>query len=212
MSIKDINIEDRPREKLLTRGVDVLSNEELLQVIIGSGIKGHDVVSISEEIMKTLLEKDGKITINDLKEIKGVSIATATKLLASLEVANRLVKGGTVVRNVEDVAMILADIRTKTQEHFMLLTLDGANKLVNRYTISVGTLNASMIHPRDIFSRALQDNAASIIVAHNHPSGTLEPSGADMEVTRRVKKSGKDLGIPLKAHVLLTKNDEIEIK
>lgn len=204
-SIKDIAKEDRPREKLLARGVSILSSEELLQVIVGSGVKGSDVVKISKELLRLLEATNGKPTLQQVSEIKGVSVATATKLLASLEVASRFTKTGTKIHTIEDVAMILSDIRVKKQEHFMLLTLDGADCLIDRHTISIGTVNASLIHPRDVFAQALTDNAASIIVAHNHPGGSLEPSNADIEVTKRLQEAGKLLGIALQNHALLTK-------
>ena len=209
--IKDIAKEDRPREKLLQRGVSVLSSEELLQVIIGSGVKGHDVVKISRQLLKLLEANNGKLTLEETSVIKGISTATATKLLASLEVANRFTKTGTKIRDIDDVAMILSDIRNKKQEHFVLLTLDGADRLIDRHIVSIGTVNASLIHPRDVFTLAIQDNAASIIVAHNHPGGSLEPSPADIEVTKRLKEAGNLLGVHLQSHAVLTKNEVYSI-
>lgn len=103
--------------------------------------------------------------------------------------------------------MILSDIRGKKQEHFVVLTLDGTDRLIDRHTVSIGTVNASLIHPRDIFTLALNDNAASIIVAHNHPGGSLEPSDADKEVTIRLLAAGKLLGIAVQSHVIITKNE-----
>lgn len=202
--IKDIAKEDRPREKLLAKGVTVLSSEELLQVIIGSGVQGADVTKISKELLIILEEKNGKLELDDLISIKGVSTATAAKLLASLEVASRFTKSGTKIKDLNDVELLLADIRTKKQEHFILLTIDGADRLINRHIVSIGTVNSSMIHPRDVFSRAIEDNAASIIVAHNHPGGSVTPSQADIEVTSRLLEAGKLLGIHLQQHIILT--------
>lgn len=206
-SIKDIAKEDRPREKLINRGVSVLSSEELLQVVIGSGVKGHDVVKISKQVLKLLESNNGKITLEEISGIKGISTATATKLLASLEVASRFTKTGTKIREIDDVAMILSDIRNKKQEHFVLLTLDGADKLIDRHIVSIGTVNTSLVHPRDVFTLAMNDNAASIIVVHNHPGGSTEPSTADIEVTKRLQDAGKLLGINLQSHIIITKND-----
>lgn len=205
--IKDIAKEDRPREKLLAKGVSVLSSEELLQVIIGSGVQGFDVVKISKALLKLLETNNGKLTLAEVTEIRGVSAATAAKLLASLEVANRFTKTGTKIRTIDDVSMILSDIRTKKQEHFVLLTLDGADQLIDRHIISIGTVNASLVHPRDVFAQALADNAASIIVAHNHPGGSLEPSSADIEVTKRLREAGKLLGINLQCHIIITRTE-----
>jgi DNA repair protein RadC len=209
--IKDIAKEDRPREKLLARGVSVLSSEELLQVIIGSGVKGFDVVKISKELLKLLEANNGKLSLEEVSAIKGVSTATAAKLLASLEVASRFTKTGTKIRDIDDVAMILSDIRNKKQEHFVMLTLDGADRLIDRHIVSIGTVNASLIHPRDVFALALQDNAASIIVAHNHPGSSPTPSAADVEVTKRLKEVGMLLGITLQSHIILTKNEASRI-
>lgn len=204
--MSDIDPKDRPREKLLAKGVSVLSSEELLQVIIGSGVQGADVVKISKELLKLLELTNGKLVLEDVVKIKGVSVATAAKLLASLEVANRFTKTGTKIRDLDDVAMILSDIRNKKQEHFVLLTLDGADRLIDRHIVTIGTVNASLIHPRDIFTLALNDNAASIIVAHNHPGGSVTPSTADIEVTGRINDAAKLLGISLQRHILVTAN------
>lgn len=207
MKISDLDPRDRPREKLLAKGVSALTNTELLQVIIGSGVQGADVVKISQELLKKLEINAGKLTLDDVTTIKGVSSATAAKLLASLEVASRFTLSGRKISTIEDVAGILADIRVKKQEHFVLLTLDGADKLIDRHIITIGTVNASLIHPRDVFSQAVSDNAASIIVAHNHPGGSLEPSPADIEVTDRLREAGKLLGINLQSHIIITPNE-----
>lgn len=207
----DIAKEDRPREKLLAKGVAVLSSEELLQVIVGSGVKDFDVVKISNELLKLLIKRNGRLVLEDLVGVKGISNATAAKLLASLEVASRFTKTGTKISNINDVALLLSDIRTKKQEHFVLLTIDGADRLINKHTISIGTVNASMIHPRDVFNKAIEDNAASVIVMHNHPSGSTDPSPADEEVTVRLTEAGKLLGIKLQQHIILTKSDAIKI-
>jgi DNA repair protein RadC len=206
LKMTEIDLRDRPREKLLAKGVPALTSEELLQVIIGSGVQGADVVKISKDLLKQLELSNGKLELEKVTKIKGVSTATAAKLLASLEVATRFTKTGTKIHNIEDIAIILSDIRSKKQEHFVLLTLDGADCLIDRHIISIGTANANMIHPRDVFSQALFDNAASIIVAHNHPGGSLEPSHADIEVTNRLRDAGKLLGVALQSHIIVTKN------
>lgn len=204
--ISALDPKDRPREKLLAKGVGALSNTELLQVIIGSGVQGADVVKISKELLKQLELASGKLSLESVTKIKGVSTATATKLLASLEVASRFTKSGRKITTIADVEGLLEDIRAKKQEHFVLLTLDGADKLINRHVVTIGTVNASLIHPRDIFSQAIADNAASIIVAHNHPGNSLDSSPADIEVTHRLRESGKLLGIALQQHVIITRD------
>ena len=206
-SIKDLNPIDRPREKLLHKGVDALSSQELLQVVIGSGVKGADVVKISKQLCKLLEDGSGKVVLEDLQKLKGVSVASAAKILASLEVASRFVKTGTKIESPQDVANLLADLRNKKQEHFVVLTLDGANRLIERRLISVGTLTTSLVHPREVFADAITDRAASIIVAHNHPSGNVTPSKADQEITKRLIEVGKIIGIDVIDHIIVTKNE-----
>ncbi len=205
--INELDPKDRPREKLLEKGVGALTSAELLQVIIGSGVQGADVVKISNQLLSLLEMYSGKITIDQMTKIKGISTATASKVVASLEVAARFVKTGSKITDISDIAMILSDIRVKKQEHFILLTLDGADCLIERHVISIGTVNANLIHPRDVFTRAMIDNAASVIIAHNHPGGSLEPSVADNEVTERLKEVGRLVGIPVQSHIILTRQD-----
>ena len=211
MSILELDRIDRPREKLLARGHVALSDLELLQVIIGSGIKGADVTQLSRDIYELLEQNGGKVSLAELVKIRGVSTATASKLIASLELAGRFVKSGTKIVTVEDVLPLLVDIRHRPQEHFVAITLDGANRVIEKRTIAVGILNASLVHPREVFADAVADRAASVIVAHNHPSGTLEPSMADIEVTRRLQEAGTLLGIPLFDHLVVTGNDHISL-
>lgn len=209
--IKSLDKQDRPREKLLAKGVKYLTDLELLQVVIGSGVQGADVVKISKETLKILEKNNGQATLDELSEIKGVSTATASKMVASLELTSRFVKSGLKLNSSEDILPLVADLRTKKQEHFVTITIDGGNRVIQRRLISVGTLNASLVHPRDVFSGALEDNAASIILVHNHPSSTLEPSQADIEVTKRLKEAGKLFGINLIDHFIITATEHIKI-
>ncbi len=209
MNVKLLAKEDRPREKMLARGEQALSDLELLQVVIGSGVHGADVTQISKEILKLLEAQNGKIKLEQLLKIKGVSTATATKLLAGLELTSRFVKTGMKIQNSTDVLPLVADLRTKKQEHFVVLTLDGANRLIERRTVSIGTLSASLVHPREVFADAIADRAASIIVVHNHPGGSLEPSNADIEVTKRLREVGTLVGIKLLDHIIITHVDHI---
>jgi DNA repair protein RadC len=207
--IKDKFIGDRPREKMMAKGVRALSNNELAQVLIGSGGKGNDVVKIAAKLGKVLREKKADVTLDDLCEISGISLAHATRILAAFELANRYddAKIDKVLDSPDKVLPLLAGIRDKQQEYFVLLTLDGANRLIHRHTITIGTLTASLVHPREVFAPAIADRAASIIIAHNHPSGSLDPSPADQEVTKRLKQAGELLGINLVDHIIVTKDD-----
>jgi len=211
-TIQSLAVHERPREKMLAKGQRYLSNTELLQVVIGSGIKGADVTQIAEEILQLLEAYNGKPALEQLVKIRGVSTATATKLLASLELTGRLNFTGTFIETEDDVLALLADIRYKKQEHFVVITLDGANRLIEKRTISVGTLNASLVHPREVFADAITDRAAAIVVAHNHPGGSLEASGPDIITTKRLRAAGELLGIKLLDHFIVTAHGHVIIE
>jgi DNA repair protein RadC len=195
---------DRPREKLLAKGQAHLNNKELLQVVVGSGISGADVTQIADSIVAVMEQHNGKPSLDDLMKIRGVSTATATKLVASLELTSRFNHSGKIIMDEDHVLELLADIRGKSQEHFVVLTLDGANRLIEKRVVTIGTLNASLVHPREVFADAITDRAAAIVVAHNHPGGTLEPSGPDIVVTKRLRAAGELLGIRLLDHIIVT--------
>ncbi|MCA9350747.1 DNA repair protein RadC [Candidatus Saccharibacteria bacterium] len=204
VKIQKLDKKDRPREKLITKGAKSLSETELLQVIIGSGVKGADVTKISRNIKKLIDTNGYKIIIDQLTSIKGVSTATATKLVALFELAEREFKDFTVIDSAEKASALVPELKDAKQEHLIVLSLDGAHRLIQKRLISIGTLNASLVHPREVFADPITDRAASIIVIHNHPSGTLQPSDADTQITNRLKESGKLLGIKLLDHVIIT--------
>ncbi len=210
-TISEMEVNERPREKMLARGEEMLSNAELLQVIIGSGIKGADVTRIASEILEILENNQGDIRLVELLSIRGVGQATALRLIASLRLMRRFVKTGTLITRPEHVIPLLEDIRYKRQEHFVVITLDGANRVLKKRTITVGTINASLVHPREVFADAITDRAASIVVAHNHPSGTLEPSQPDIDVTCRLRDAGKLLGIQLFDHIIVTADGHVSV-
>ena len=204
VKIQKLDKKDRPREKLLNKGAQNLTDLELLQIIIGSGTKDADVTKISRSIKKLIDTNGYKITIEQLTSIKGVSTATATKLVALFELAEREFKDFTVIDSAEKASALVPELKDAKQEHLIVLSLDGAHRLIQKRLISIGTLNASLVHPREVYADPLQDRAASIIVIHNHPSGTLLPSDAYTQITNRLKESGKLLGINLLDHVIIT--------
>lgn len=203
---------DRPREKLALKGAGALSDFELLQVIIGSGVAGADVTLIARRIKKLLDTYGYEITLDNLQEIKGVSLASASKILATFELALRYQKKDQVITSAEDVLKLVEEIRDKKQEYFICITLDGANRVIAKRTITIGTLTSSLVHPREVFADAITDRAASIIVAHNHPSGNTMASEADLQVTKRISESGELLGIQLLDHVIVTKGGHTSCK
>jgi DNA repair protein RadC len=214
MRIDEPNKHDLPREKLNRKGAGALTDVELLQAVIGSGGKGNDFKQIAKNL-NTLIKKVGaeNLTIDDVKSVKGIGDAKATVVFAALEFWRRkFTKQDRPLIDTTEKAVAQFDfIKDKAQEHFALLTLDGARRLINKRTISVGTLTASLVHPREVFAPAMEDLAASIIIAHNHPSGTLDISAKDREVTKRIKEAGALMGIPLDDHIIVAGDEYVSI-
>lgn len=199
----------RPREKLQRRGASSLSDYELIMAIIGSGNAVADVTQISREVLRVIKQRGSDLKYDDLIEIKALGPAKAAQLMASYELWRRRfeVPDRPIINSITDVVAQLADIRTKKQEYFVSLSLDGANRLIQRRIVSVGTLNASLVHPREVFADIITDRAAGIIVAHNHPSGTVEPSPEDIETTKRLRDVANLLGIGFYDHLIVTTDD-----
>jgi DNA repair protein RadC len=211
--ISDRRKDLRPREKLQARGATALSDYELLMAIIGSGTAQADVTKIARDVQKLLKEKGSELTYDDLLGIRSLGPAKATQIMAGFELWRRQfeVPDRPIIDSPEKAVEQLADIRDKKQEYFVCLTLDGANRLIAKRIITIGTLTSSLVHPREVFADAITDRAASIIVAHNHPSGSLEASDADREVTKRLKDSAKLLGVTMLDHIIVTKIDHTTI-
>ncbi len=204
---------DRPREKLQAKGPAALSDFELLQALIGSGNKQADVSKIAGNTLKLLREFGVNITYQQLQQVTGMGPARITEILAALELSKRYLidSDQPIIDSPEKAVEQLADIRDKKQEYFVVLTLDGANRLIAKRIITIGTLTSSLVHPREVFADAITDRAASIIVAHNHPSGSLEASQADIDITERLINSGSLLGVNLTDHIIVTSDSHISI-
>lgn len=211
--MSDRRKDDRPREKLAAKGAIALSDYELLMAIIGSGNKYADVTKISRDVRKLVSEKGSQLTYEDLLTVKSLGPAKATQIMAGFELWRRQfeVSERPIIDSSEKAAEQLTDIRDKKQEYFVCLTLDGASRLIAKRIITIGTLTASLVHPREVFAEAITDRAASIIVAHNHPSGNLEASQADRDVTERLREAGELLGIQLLDHIIITKSSHMTI-
>jgi DNA repair protein RadC len=196
-----------PREKLIKYGVSKLSDAELLRLLIGSGNKQVSAEEISKQILKLLKDKGSSVTYNELSNIKGMGVAKTSEIIALFELGRRYLMPADrpVIANADDAVAHLGNIKDKKQEYFVVLTLDGANRLISNTVIFQGTLNQSIVHPREIFAKAIEDRAASIIVAHNHPSGSVEPSADDIEVTSKLKEAGQLLGIKVLEHIVVSK-------
>jgi len=201
-----VGLQELTREKLNRRGASALSDVELLQAVIGSGGKDNDFKQIARNL-DALIRKTGadKLTLDDVKAVKGIGDAKATVVFAALEFWRRKFTKQTapLVDSAKSAAEQLGFIKDKKQEYFVMLTLDGARRLINCRTITIGTLMSSLVHPREVFAPAIEDRAASIIIGHNHPSGMLDASEQDKDVTRRIRLAGELLGIMLDDHIIV---------
>lgn len=205
--IQSLPAADRPREKLQKKGATALSDFELLEVILGKGSGATDVSTIARQIQRQLRKGLAAVNFETLTSIKGVNVATAGRILAALELAKRqLVWESEPIQTMQDIIGRLNDIRTKQQEYLICLSLDGGNRLIAQRTVTIGTLDSLLAHPREVFADAISDRAASIIIAHNHPSGEATPSQKDIGLTQQLAAAGHLLGISLRDHVIVTKN------
>lgn len=215
MKIKDLPKVDRPREKLIKYGPGKLSNSELLAILLGTGIKGINVVELSNRILKKFTGNSlAKANIKDLKDTLGLGEAKACEIVACFELGKRLLKEKKteLILSPEDVWEQLKDIRDHKKEHFVIFYLDTRNQEITREVISVGSLNANLVHPREVFEPAVKNLAAQIIIAHNHPSGNTEPSEEDLEITKKLVESGDILGIGIVDHIIVAKDSYLSMK
>lgn len=206
--ITDMLAFDRPREKFIRKGVAALTDTELLALLIGSGNATSDVSTIAKRVQRLLVKHGGNVSLESLLEVKGVSTVIAGRILAGLELARRhLVRDIEPLRSMPDILGRLAHIRTRQQEYLVCLTLDGGQRLIAQRTITIGTLDVVIVHPREVFADAIADRAASIIVAHNHPSGDARPSTRDIALTQELVAAGQLIGVDLRDHIIVSKRD-----
>lgn len=210
MKIKDLSKVDRPREKLEKYGPEKLSSSELLAILLGTGTKGVNVIELSNKILKKF-SGDGiaKANFKDLKNTFGLGKAKACEIMACFELGRRFLqnKKSVLLLSAKDVWNELKDIRDNKKEHFVVFFLDSRNQEIKREIISVGSLNANLVHPREVFEPAVRHLAAQIIISHNHPSGNPEPSEEDLKITKRLVEAGKILGIDVIDHVIVSKGE-----
>lgn len=213
--IKDLPKIERPREKLIQYGPERLSNSELLALILRSGKKGENVVDLANKVLKKYkAENLPHLTYKELKSFSGLGPAKACEIIACFELGKRLLKGkiAGLYLKPEDVWKELKDIREYKKEHFIIFYLDSRNQEIKREIISVGSLNANLVHPREVFEPAVKNLAAQVIVAHNHPSGDTEPSEDDLTINKRLVEAGKILGIEVMDHIIVSKSGYFSFK
>ncbi len=205
-TIKQLPEHDRPREKLREKGAAALTNDELVQVILGRGVKGHDVRAMSHKIARILDEKKGRLGESDLKQIHGMGEAKSYQLLAAFEIARRFAKGDAEkITGLQDVLSIdmIRQIAGKPQEHFICISLNGANEVIEKRIVTIGLLDRSQVHPREVFADVIADRAAAVIFAHNHPSGDLRPSDNDLRIHNQLTEAAGILGLRILDHIIV---------
>jgi len=215
MKIKDLPKIDRPREKLEKYGPERLSDSELLAILLRTGSEGVNVVELSSKILKKFSGVGlAKASVKELKSTFGLGVAKACEIVASFELGRRLLqnKQSVLLLSPQDVWEQLKDIRDNKKEHFVIFFLDARNQEIKREIISVGSLNANLVHPREVFEPAVRHLAAQVIIVHNHPAGDPSPSQEDSEITKQLVDAGKLLGIEVKDHVIVSKNNFFSFK
>ena len=219
--VRDLPPEERPREKLLAYGPSGLSNAELLAILLRSGTRKKSVLRIAEEIMARIKEQGlvgmVHISVAELAKIDGVGKVKAATLQAAIELARRLAVQQSakiqMITGPEDVARYaMPHYRFEQKEHFAVLLLNTKNHVISMPEVSVGSLSASVVHPREVFRAAIDHAAAAMILLHNHPSGDPTPSREDIAVTERLVKAGKIMDIPVLDHVVLGRDRFISLK
>lgn len=218
-TIKDIPEEDRPRERLLKYGAEVLSNSELLAILIRTGTKSESAIKIAQKIIGTNegLQFVSTSTLEELSGFKGIGTAKATQIKAAIELGRRLRNYRTdhriKISNPKDAAEILMeDMRYLRKEHLKVIFLNTKNMIIDVKDLSIGSLSSSIVHPREVYSEAIRKSSSSIIVCHNHPSGDPTPSGEDINITRRLHEVGKLVGIDLLDHLIIGNGNYISLK
>ncbi len=217
LRLRDMAPEDKPREKLLKHGPDALSLQELLAIVLSSGTVKEDVMSMAGRVMKdygekSLVSRRNAIELGremDLPEVKAMQIVAMTEIGRRL--FERREHSLATIRTPRDVYEFLSDMRDLPKEHLRGIYLNAHHRVIHDETLSIGTIDSNLIHPREVFKPGIEYGAAAVVIAHNHPSGGVEPSPADIEITRQLVEVGKIVGIPLIDHVIISKNSYASI-
>ncbi|PIP15342.1 hypothetical protein COW98_03140 [Candidatus Roizmanbacteria bacterium CG22_combo_CG10-13_8_21_14_all_35_9] len=213
--LHDLPKQDRPREKLIKYGPNKLSNHELLAIILGSGRKGKNVLELAKEVLRKINKEELLTTdVLTLKKQAGIGLVKACQLISCFELGKRFLKEkkSTLIMKPEDIWREMKEIRGNKKEYLVIFYLDVRNQVIRKEIISIGSLNSSLIHPREVFEPAVSHLAAQIIISHNHPSGDPSPSEEDIEVTKRLIQVGEILGIEIIDHVIVTEKEFFSMK
>jgi DNA repair protein RadC len=219
-TVRDLPIGERPRERLFKLGSEALSAQEILAIILGRGTKGESVMMISQKLVSRFgnLKSIANASFEELTQTKGIGPAKAAQIKAALELSKRLEADADegpkpMLKSPEDVAAaVRSQLKGKKKEHFLVLCLDTRNRLIKRTLVSMGSLDTSIVHPREVFKEAVSSCAASVVFAHNHPSGDPEPSKEDVELTKRLAKAGELMGIDVLDHIIVCDKSHVSLK
>jgi DNA repair protein RadC len=207
-NIKDLPAHNRPREKLKERGASSLTDEELVAAILGRGVEGQDLGTISRSVAKLIRKHREKLTVEHLTAMRGMGLAKAAQILSAFELARRyLIKDTVKITAAQDMMPLLADIADKKQEHFVCISLNGAHEVIEKRIVTIGLVDRSPVHPREVYADVISDRAAAVIFAHNHPSGDIKPSNSDLKIHEQLTEAGKILGISIVDHIIVGGNE-----
>lgn len=219
LMIREFHPSDKPRERLLQYGAENLTNKELIAIIINSGSKNESSIALANNVIKDLksIRDLREVTYQELIQIKGIGMAKAIAILAVVELSVRLhthsLEEDYYIKSPEDVSEFLMEkLRYHQQEHFVVLFLSTKNRVIHQQTMFIGSLNASIVHPREIFKEAVKRSAAAIVCVHNHPSGDPTPSSQDIEVTERLVECSEILGIDFLDHIIIGSGKFVSLK
>jgi len=217
--LRDVPNEERPRERMQRFGAHALSNAELLAILLRTGTYAESAVRLAQRVLKESggLRQLADTSVEQLMQIKGIGPAKALQLQAGIELGRRLARTSieerAVIRSPQDVANLMTEeLRYFQKEHFVCLFLNTKNHVIAQETMSIGSLNASIVHPREVFRAAIKRSSASIICVHNHPSGDPTPSPEDIQITRRLIESGELLGIEVLDHIIIGDQQFVSLK
>ncbi|NIM18153.1 MAG: DNA repair protein RadC [Candidatus Aminicenantes bacterium] len=212
-TINDIPEFDRPREKMMAKGPESLSTLELMAVLVGSGNKSIDVYTTARDLAQLVEKEFDGLSLEKLQKINGVGKVKACQIIAAIEFSRRfLLYDGIPIKNDTDILPLVEELRDKKQEYFLTFTLDGGHHLIEKRTVFIGTLNQSLIHPREIFADAITDRAAAVIFVHNHTATDVYPSKEDILVTKRLLEVAEVMGIEVLDHIIVNKTDSFSFK
>ncbi len=219
-TIHDLPQDERPRERLQRYGAEALSAAEILALIMGRGISGESVMVTAQRLLSQFGDLEGisGASVEELLRVRGIGLAKAAQIMAAFELANRLdshqgAGQQPLVKNPRDVAAVVGSrFRGKKKEHFLALFLDTRSRLIKVSEISVGSLDTSVVHPREVFKEALAASAASVIFAHNHPSGDTTPSEEDIGLSKRLAEAGQIMGVDVLDHIIFAGGDYLSLK